>query len=137
MTVFAGDPILASDIPDDVGLVTTTATIGTVGTDFTVNDVSGLILPLQGGGAIVQVKLYLARSGSTITATSGNIADTTCFTLASTYRPSEPITAGWDNGSASGSLLVNTSGTVILRTGDGNLGTGTNVRISFMFIRPS
>ena len=66
---------------------------------------------------------------------TGNITDVTCFTLDSTYRPSEPV--GFAFGSnATGFGVVNTNGAVTLWTASDTITAGATIRLSCTFLRP-
>jgi hypothetical protein len=121
------------DVPD---VTVVTATVGTVASGFSVNDVRAATLS---DGKHVDIDLYCARTGADITATSGNIADTLMFTLAAAYRPTHIKSAIWGNGTSSGEATVDTAGLVTLRTAsstiNGTAGSGvTNLRLSVSFI---
>lgn len=112
-------------------ITTVTATVGTVATGFTVNDVRAATMA---GGKLVSIDLYIQRSGADITATAGNIADTTIFTLAVAYRPSHDTSLTWSSGSVSGEAAISTAGVVNLRTASGNITTSQNIRMSATYI---
>lgn len=129
---------LASAIDDDVQdvltptVTTTVATVGTVAAGFTAN---GARAATMLAGKLVEVSLNVTNTAG-ITATTGNITDTQCFTLATAYRPSDTVTATWGNGSVSGECTINTDGTVFLRSADGSIGAGSSaLRIHAMYIR--
>jgi len=129
---------LAEDVDDDVGtlvapaVTTTTATLGTVATGFTVVDVRGATLL---GGKLIHVDLYITRSGASITATTGNIPDTTMFTLNSAYIPTHEVSCVWSNGTQSGEAVINTSGQVNLRTASATVTSGDNIRLTAVYIK--
>jgi hypothetical protein len=136
VTVSGGTRPLASQINTAIDgvtpvVVTTTATVGTIASGFTTNDVRAVTLA---GAKLVCLDLYLAVT-TAITATSGNITDTTCFTLATAYLPSHAVTFAWDNGSAGGSGVINTDGTVVMRNANATIAVSTNVRISATYIK--
>jgi hypothetical protein len=133
---------LADAVDADVeGLVdpdveTTTANIGTVAANFSVTDVRAATLL---GGKLVNVDLYIARTGADITATGGNITDTLMFTLAAAYRPSHAQSCSWGNGVVAGEAIINADGTINLRSSNGNItgtaGTGlSSIRLSASYI---
>jgi len=116
----------------DPDITTTAGDVGTVASGFTVNDVRAATLF---GGKLVHVDLYLVLSGSTITATNGNITDTPCFTLATAYRPSGTVSTIWSSGLEDGECVITTGGGVTLRTASHTIDSGVNIRISAMFIK--
>jgi hypothetical protein len=108
------------------------ATIGTVATGFTVSAQQARVAL---GGKLVYINLFLTRSGADITATSGNIADTTCFTLDSTYWPTEIANGSYGNGSMDGEFTISTAGVISLRSANANIVSATNIRICATFIK--
>lgn len=130
MTVGPGAEVDAADIAALVAgqLVTevvTTATVGTVASGFTVNDVRAATML---GGHLVDLDLYLLTTAA-ITATAGNIADTTCFTLAAAYRPTHTLSAVFGNGSMTGEASIAPTGIVSLRGASDTIATATNIRL--------
>lgn len=132
----AGDPIHATDVDDledavAVTAVVVTATVGTVSTGFTVNDVRAATAL---DGKLVNIDLYCNRSGADITATSGNISDTSMFTLNSDYYPSHVVSCIWSNGAQSGEAVIGTTGVTTLRTGSATIPSGSNIRLSATYL---
>jgi hypothetical protein len=131
MPVAGGDIIYASDVNDLETLLTrvevttgATASAGFTLTSFTGRKVAG----------VTGVVVFMACT-STITATSGNITDTSMVTLPSGYRPSEVIPAVWGNGSVDGEATISTAGVVTLRSSTGaSIASGTNVRLAAAWI---
>jgi hypothetical protein len=121
-SVAAGAPIYASDINALVTaltpqVTTTAATIGTVASGFTISAVRGATMS---DGRLVHVDLFLTVTASISTGGTGvpsNIADTTVFTLAAAYRPSNAVQCCYDvSGSTAGFATINTDGTVVVRS---------------------
>ncbi|MEV6344119.1 hypothetical protein [Actinoplanes sp. NPDC051851] len=113
-------------------LTTTTASIGTVSSGFTVNDVRAITLL---GGRLIFLDLYLSNTAA-ITVTSGNMTDTTVFTLVSALWPSHYTSFVWGNGSVGGEgNVISTSGEVSLRAASDSIAAGTNIRISTAYLR--
>jgi len=145
MTVRAGAPIEAADFlalestvdgleADAVpSVTTTTATVGTVSTGFGVLDVRAATMF---DGKLIHIDLYIERTGAAVTATSGNIADTAMFVLATAYRPDHIVSTAWGNGTVDGEAIIQTDGAVYLRTCTGaSITTGSNIRLSATYIK--
>jgi hypothetical protein len=87
-------------------------------------------------GRNVVVDIYLTRTGATIDASNGNIADTVCCTLPSGWRPThQTINSCWDNGLAHGGWVVGTDGICTLRTSSADIGNDTNLRLHVSFLK--
>lgn len=130
MTVGPGAEVDAADIAALVAgqLVvetTTTATVGTVAAGFTVMDVRAATML---GGHLVDLDLYLNVT-SALTASAGNIADTTCFTLAAAYRPTHVVSCIYGNGSMTGEATVAANGVVALRGASDTIAAASNIRL--------
>lgn len=84
---------------------------------------------------VVTVDLYVNRTGTTIT--GGDFADIQLCTLPVGWRPQHSTISGfWDNGGTGfGGSVVGTDGLVSLRNSSGNIATGTNLRIQYIFIQ--
>lgn len=144
-SVAAGDIIFATDINALVTaltpvVVTTTATIGTVATGFSVSDVRAVTMA---DGKVVQLDLAITvTTAINANSATGNIPDTTCFTLATAYRPSHTFQSSYDaSGTESGGATFNTDGTVQIRTTNNNVASGAVaipatqlLRISAMYV---
>lgn len=104
-------------------------TPGSVAANFT-----GTGLVRTFGGKLVYLFLNLVSTNA-INTSSGNITDTTCYTVDSDYRPSEGVPAIWGNGVTSGQATVAVDGTVQIRTSSGNLSAGGAVVISCCYIK--
>lgn len=98
---------------------------------FTVNDFYG-----HRQGRVTSIDLYLTRTGGTIDASGGNIADTVAATVPSSWRPThDTITGCWDNGVVHGGFVIGVDGIVTLRTAGGDITSGTNLRLHITFLR--
>jgi len=92
---------------------------------------------------ITEVDIFMTRTGADITessAGSGNITgDPVMCTLPSDWAPPRAVNATWGNGTTDGEATIVTSGDVQLRSISGSAGiaTGTNVRITCMWISES
>jgi hypothetical protein len=68
-------------------------------------------------GKVVAIDLYMHRSGTTITSTSGNLTDVAIATLPAGWRPTHnTINGAWDDGTTFGGWVVGTDGICTLRT---------------------
>ncbi|MFF7308186.1 hypothetical protein [Streptomyces sp. NPDC008137] len=98
---------------------------------FTVNDFFG-----YRQGRVTSIDLYLTRTGGTIDASGGNITDTVCATVPTSWRPTHSTINGcWDNGAAHGGYVIGVDGIVTLRTASNDIGSGTNLRLHITFLR--
>lgn len=133
---------LADDIDadiDDIGTVyLTTVKVNTVASviaaaaNFTVTSAVARTLA---NGKFVHVRMTVT-SANALTATSGDITDVTCGTLVAAYRPTETISTVVDGNSHSvGVCVVNTDGTISLRSFADTVAAGGGLTISFTFIR--
>jgi len=113
-------------------VTTTTATVGTVESGFTVLDVRAAALL---GGKLIHIDLYCDRSGATVTATTSNIPDTPMFQLAVAYRPDHVVSTVWSNGITDGEAIIQTDGLVYLRTSSQSITSGTDIRLSATYIK--
>lgn len=123
-----GMKITAARLNDFTATASTTSGL-TAATNFSVNSFQGRKV-----SGVTTVQVYVQYTGAGITATSDNIADTTCCTLPSGYRPQEIITTNWDTGSSEGGCIINTDGTIVLRTAGASIATNNNIRISGSWI---
>lgn len=111
-------------------LVSTASGLSTA-SGFSLNDFAG-----HREGRVTAIDVYLARTGSTITASGGNIPDTVCCTLPSGWRPThQTINGTWDNGEAGGGFVVGTDGICTLRSATGSIDNGSNLRLHVVFIK--
>jgi hypothetical protein len=109
-----------------------TTGVGTAATGFSTADMRGA---LALSDKLVNVDVTVTRTGADIVATSGNIADTACFTLDPIYSPSRTVTLGWGNGAASGEAIITSTGVITLRTASSNITTGSNLRLSTTYLK--
>lgn len=123
--------MLASDIITDINTTTITADVGTVASNFTVNDVRAAV---SLGGALVDLDLYINTSNA-VAASGGNLADTTMFTLVDALRPSHAKSCSFGNGSVGGEAIINTDGTINLRSASDTVTAGSNIRLSACYLR--
>jgi hypothetical protein len=117
---------------DDLYVVVTDSTIGTVAAGFTVNS-GGQIARTAVGGKLVHINLYL-NSTNAITVTAGNTGDTLMFTVEAAYRPSEIVSGVCATGLATGEAILDTTGGVTLRSMSDPIAAGANLRIAFTFL---
>lgn len=134
MTQWLAGMLITADRLNDGIDVTSTTTGLVAATGFSINNFEGRI-----SGKLCTIDIYMNRTGTdigTTTTTSSNISDTTMCTLPSGYRPSEVVQTIWGNGLASGDAIINTDGTVALRTSDYNqpVGQNSNIRVHASFI---
>ncbi|MCI3279210.1 beta strand repeat-containing protein [Streptomyces cylindrosporus] len=95
-------------------------------------------------GKVVALDLYMHRSGTTITASSGNITpDVAIATVPSGWRPTHStINGAWDDGTSTGGFVIGTDGVCTLRTASSDIvgdatssGNGRNLRLHVTFIQ--
>jgi hypothetical protein len=87
-------------------------------------------------GRMTVLDIFLTRTGSTIQSTNGNIVDTVCCVVPSSWRPTHDTIAGcYDTGIVHGSFVIGTDGIVTLRTATNDLANGTNLRLHIAFLR--
>lgn len=82
---------------------------------------------------VCSVWLYIT-SNNAITASGGNITDTLMCTLPSGYRPPTYTSAIWGNGTVDGEALIGPDGKVTLRTANGSISAGSNIRLHATFL---
>jgi hypothetical protein len=87
-------------------------------------------------GKIVFVTVRFLRSGTTISATSGNYPDTAVCTLNTDYRPPVNISAVCGNGYVACEAFITTGGTVTLRAGSNDFANGSTLTLTFAFVKP-
>lgn len=133
----AGNLIRAEDHVDTLaaGILTDT-TIGTQGSNFgSATAVARTAL----GGKDVFITLLLPVTTAFSTDASGNISpDVLAFTLDTAYRPDETTQAIWGNGIVGGEAVINTDGTILLRSGSSpsvSVALSTNVRVTARFLK--
>lgn len=125
MTIEAGAPIAAADVA-----VASDGTPGTLAANFTGTAVVRTALE----GKLIYVNLSLVSTNA-ITATGGNIADTTVYTLDTPFRPDEGVQCIFGNGVTDGQATINTSGTVQIRTSSATITAGAAVTISATYMK--
>lgn len=130
MTILAGNKVDAADLSGLNHDGTADTSVGSAAANFTVN-LASVRTALD--GQLVYFHLYIQTTNA-LTASSGNIADVTCFTLDAAYRPLEVVSSVIGNGSMVGEAILNPSGTVSLRAAADTIGAGTNIRMSFCYL---
>jgi hypothetical protein len=124
----AGMRITADRLNDDTP--TTTSSGATAAANFTLNSFSGYKV-----GNTVTVNAQLQYTGADITATSGNITDTTAVTFPSGYRPTFTTVLGqWASSTESGACTISTGGACVLTSATGTIESGNTIRIYATFI---
>src|SRR5262249_47468689 len=78
----------------------------------------------------INVQVVVNYTGATITATSGNVTNTTIFTLDAPYRPSTARAFFWDSDGNFGGGVINTDGTVVVRSAFGSITNPTAIRLN-------
>lgn len=114
------------------GIDSTIVTSGyTPATGWTLTDFSAAI-----SGKVVEVNVYVSRSGAAIVNTAGNIPDTAVGTLPAGVRPTRGTVNGfWDNGTAAGGFVVGTDGVMTARTSNGqDIAVSSNLRFHLVHI---
>jgi hypothetical protein len=124
MTVWLAGMRMTADRLNDYAPDAETTSGLVAATNFTVNS----FYASRSGGAVF-VHCYLNYTGGTITATSGNINDTLMCTLPSGWRPPTTINAIWGS-SVDGECTIGTTGLVTLRSSNGNVTNGLNLRMT-------
>lgn len=126
MALTTGHEIVAADFDPVVS-----AGAGSVAANFSLTSV---VVKTMFDGAVVYLNLQVV-STNLITATSGNIADTNCFTLNSQYRPTEDTPFSFQDSTAGGTgVIVASSGQVQLRAAFADIAAGSTVRITATYI---
>lgn len=128
----AGMLITADRLNDGVDATSTTSGC-TAASGFTLNDFEGRI-----SGQVCTVDVYLSVTSTinTTSSTSSNITDTLCATVPAGYRPAHVASVVWGDGTESGEAIIDTDGTVTLRTSDYNqaISSGRNVRVHGTYV---
>ncbi|MFD5848292.1 autotransporter outer membrane beta-barrel domain-containing protein [Streptomyces chartreusis] len=124
-----GNVLAAGDV---MSTPITTTTGLSAATGFSTNNFYGYKV-----GKLVVIDLYMNRTGSTITATTGNITpDVAIATLPSGWRPTHSTINGtWDDGTATGGWVVGTDGICTLRTATSDIANNRNLRLHIVFIQ--
>src|SRR5690349_18614094 len=125
--------LITADRLNDGIDVTSTTTGLVAATGFSINSFEARV-----SGKVCSVDLYMSVTTTinTTSSTTPNITDTTMATLPAGYRPSEIVQTMWGSGVAAGDVIINTDGTVVLRTSDYNqpISSGANVRVHASYI---
>ena len=134
--VGVGDDVLATYAAavkaaiDDLYTVQVDTTVGSAAANFS-SPVATVRTML--GGLLVFFTLQIVTDNA-LTAASGNITDTTCFTLDTAYRPAEAYGCAWGS-NATGFAVMNTSGALVLWTVSDTVAAGSTLRISGTWLR--
>lgn len=129
MTLWLAGMRITADRLNDYTLDDETTTGLTAATDFSVNAFFGR----RSKGTVV-LDMYLQYTGAGITATNGNIADTTACTAPASWRPQHgTINGSWDDGVEMGGFVIGTDGICTLRTSSDTIATSTNLRLQAVF----
>ncbi|MEV6174873.1 hypothetical protein AB0L99_42545 [Streptomyces sp. NPDC051954] len=128
MTLFLSGMRITADRLNDYTPDAETASGLVAATNFSVN--SFYATRTKG---VVFMHVYCLYSGATITATSGNIADTAMATLPAGWRPPTTMTAIWGDGSEDGECTIGTGGIITLRTATASIPSGRNIRMTTSF----
>lgn len=130
---------LANDVDTDVAAIftdyftpVTDTDPGTVSAGFT-EDGNQIAVTLL-DGHLVHIVLFLTLT-AVLTATTGNIADTTCYTLDAAYWPDNAVNAVVGNGSMTGEATIGSSGVVQVRAASDTIANGSNIRITATYIK--
>ena len=133
---------------DKDGNLTTTGTLTAASSNTTAGLTAGSGFTISNFyayrfGKVVALDLYMHRSGTTITATTGNITDAQIATVPVGWRPTHSVINGaWDDGTSSGGWVIGTDGICTLRTASSDIvgdatsaGNGRNLRLHVTFIQ--
>lgn len=127
----AGNTVNAQDIVDTVEAdIAEDTSIGTAATNFTATT---QIARTALGGKLVYL-FFIINTTNAITATTGNVSDTTMFTLDAAYRPTEAINCVIGTGLTTGEAIINTNGTIDIRSASDSIAAGANIRLTAMFL---
>jgi len=87
-------------------------------------------------GRFITLDMYVARSGGNLPLSSGNLPDVVCCTAPANWRPThDTINGSWDNGVVGGGFVIGVDGICTLRTSDGTIESGTNLRLHIAFLK--
>jgi hypothetical protein len=126
MATFAVGQRLTAALLQSLSTTTVDTSIGTAASGFTSSSETARVT-LE--GKLIDINLFISRSGADITQTNSNIADTTIFTLDSAYWPTEVRNGCYGNGSMDGEFAISTAGVITLRSASYTIVSGTNIRI--------
>ena len=111
--------------------LTSTTSGLSAGSGFSVNNFYG-----YRQGRFTTLDMYLTRSGGNLPLSSGNLPDIVCCTAPSGWRPThDTINGSWDNGVVGGGFVIGIDGVCTLRTSDGTIESGTNLRLHIAFLK--
>lgn len=131
MPVAGGDTVNATDI-NGLEVVTfgSGTTCGAVASGFSINSV---IARTALRGKLIYVKLDIINTAA-ITSTSGDIPDTTIFTLVSPLRPTELGNFHFSAGAPAGDIQINGDGTCVIRSANVSIPATSNIRAAFSYL---
>jgi hypothetical protein len=120
---------------EDLGSTTDTNDPGAVQAGFTLWT-AGAKGTLALGGKLVQVWLDL-NNASALTATGGNLSDTTCYVLDAAYRPDADhyVPFNFQTGAVQGSGQIFPDGTVSLQAATATVPSGSHIRIQAVYLK--
>lgn len=131
MPVGGGDTVNAVDINGlEATAAVTGTTVGTIASGFTVATV---LARTALRGKLVYVKFDIVCTAGLV-ATAGDITDTTMFTLATAYRPTELLNVHFSAGAPNGDLQINPDGTCVLRSANVSIPAAANVRSAATYL---
>lgn len=123
MTRMAGGLV---DIADFAHTATTTP--GTAASGFTDSDSYAVRF-----GPFVVMMLFI-NSTSAISGTYPNISDVTIYTTSAGWRPPKTMNTTYGNGTMDGEVTLSSAGTVSIRSANGAITAGSNMRMTFVWI---
>ena len=122
----AGDVVLATD-------ATATNSDSSIGLPASGFSDTGCFAFTALDGKLIEIRFFLTNT-SAITATTGNITDTTAFTVDAAYRPAAERSLSWNNKTVGGTAVLNTDGTLVLCTASDSVGAGSSIRAQVCFM---
>lgn len=126
-TWLAGMEVTADRL--NAGLTPTATSTGlTAKTNFTVSAFSGYKV-----GPMAFVFATITTTNQ-LTQTSGNLSDVDIATLPDGWEPRDTVNGCFGNGLADGEYTISTSGTITLRSAVANIGAGTGLRLSSVYV---
>jgi hypothetical protein len=105
--------------------------LGTAAANFTAVSQNGRKML---NGKLVYLSLSIT-SDNTLTPSGGDLTDVPMFTVDSSFRPSEQIITAFDDDHAGGTVSLNTSGVISVRTAYGTVVAGRLLSFNFCFIK--
>lgn len=124
---------LASDLNAAISSIKAVTSVTTGLSPATGFSVNALLAKKTSG--VCSIFVYLGVT-TTITVSGGNISpDTLCCTLPSGTWPPAIAACVWDNGTAGGGGIINTDGTVYLRSATGSISAGSNIQIAATYVQ--